>query len=151
MSQFKPVSDLLSAPGSKLEYLLERTRYLQSLTGKLRENIDPVISQHIAVANLHETTAIISADSPAWMSKSRYLAPVILQLLRQEPGLQGLNKVQFKVHVPDSPNSHRGEARRADLSASSSKVLESAASGISDPELANALRRLSQRGKARSD
>ena len=149
MSKYKPVSSVLSASGSNLESLLERAQYLKNLTLLLRENIDPAISTHIVVANLRGDTAIVAADSPAWLSKIRYLAPVILQLLKQEPGLGNLNKIQFRVLQTDNPQTH--ELRKVNLSASSSEVLESAASGIHDPELADALRRLSRRGSPHRD
>jgi hypothetical protein len=151
MSIYKPVSSVLSASGSNLESLLERAQYLKNLTLLLRANIDPAISTHIVVANLRGDTAIVAADSPAWLSKIRYLAPVILQLLKLEPGLDSLNKIQFRVLPTNNPQAQTHEPRKVNLSAVSSEVLESAASGIHDPELADALRRLSRRGSPHSD
>lgn len=151
MSNYKPLSSLFATRGSNLESLLERAQYLQNLTGILRENIDPVFSSHISVANLRGDTVIITAASPAWLSKIRYLAPVILQMLKQEPGLQGLSNIQFKVQPADEPQPQDQTTRHIRLSTSSSEILESAAAGISDPELANALKRLSQKGQSRSD
>lgn len=144
MSQYKPVSRLLTTSDGKLQSLLERAHYLQALTRALQEAIDPALMQHITVTNLRDDTAIVAADTPAWLTKIRYLAPTILHQLKQQPGLEGLRKIQFKVQPLNIPTVATHEARHASLSSSSSKVLESAASGISDPELANALRRLSQ-------
>lgn len=151
MSKYKSVSSLLSTSGSNLGSLLERAQYLQILTRTLREKIDPVFSEHISVANLRGDSAIIAADSPAWLSKIRYLAPVILQILKQEPGLNSLSNIQFKVQPPDTTMTQSQESRQINLSTSSSEVLESAAAGISDPELADALRRLSQKGQSQTD
>lgn len=123
--------------------MLERAHYLQSLTRLLQNSLDPTFTQHIIVANLHHDTAIVAADTPAWLSKIRYLGPIILDLLRQQPGLSRLNKVQFKVQ-PRDDNHAVSQVRRATLSSASSRILESAASGICDPELASALRKLSR-------
>lgn len=151
MSKYRSVSTLISSSGSNLESLLERAQYLQNLTHILRENIDPVLSQHIALANLRVDTAIIVADSPAWLSKIRYLSPLILQILKQQHGLEHLINIEFKVQPPGEPIDVAQKARQINLSTSSTEALEGAADGISDPELADALRRLSQRGKTQPD
>jgi hypothetical protein len=144
MPQYKPVSRLLTSSNSELQSLLEHAHYLQALTRVLREAIDPVLAEHITVANIRENTAIVTADTPAWLSKIRYMAPTILAILRQQSGLVDLCKIQFKVQPPIEPTVPNQETRRATLSSTSSKILESAASGIHDPELASALRRLSR-------
>ena len=150
MSQYKPVSKLLTASNGSLRSLLEQAHYLQALTRLLQEAIDPVLAEHIAVANIRANTAIIAADSPAWLSKIRYMAPIILATLKQQSGLTELREIQFKVQPAiklATPDQTDNEQRRATLSSASSKVLESAASGISDPELASALQRLSRQNK----
>ena len=144
MSHYKPVSRLLTSSRGDLQSLLEQAHYLQTLTRVLREAIDPILADHITLANIRENTAIVAADSPAWLSKIRYMAPTILTILKYQPGLAGLLKIQFKVQPPSEPAIPEQETRRASLSSASSKVLESAASGIHDPDLASALLRLSQ-------
>ena len=149
MSQYKPVSKLLTTSHGDLQSLLEQAHYLQALTRVLREAIDPVLADHITIANIRENTAIVAADTPAWLSKIRYMAPTILAILKQQSGLTELRKIQFKVQpaVESSTQKQTDDeqnTRRAILSSASSKVLESAASGIQDPDLADALRRLSR-------
>jgi len=135
MSQYKPVSKLLTTSRGDLQSLLEQAHYLQALTR--------------TIANIRENTAIVAADTPAWLSKIRYMAPTILAILKQQSGLTELRKIQFKVQpaVESSTQKQTDDeqnTRRAILSSASSKVLESAASGIQDPDLADALRRLSR-------
>ena len=154
MSQYKPVSRLLTTSNGDLQSLLEQAHYLQALTRVLGEAIDPVLAEHITVSNIRENTAIVAADSPAWLSKIRYMAPTILAILKQQSGLAELCKIKFKVQPPLEPAAsdqadHEQNKRRATLSSASSKVLESAASGIHDPELASALRRLSRRNNTK--
>jgi hypothetical protein len=146
-SKYKPISRLLTTSNGDLQSLLEQAHFLQALTHVLREAIDPALSEHITVANIRENTAIVAADTPAWLSKIRYMAPTILSILKQQSGLADLRKIQFKIQPPTEPPASEHvnyEQRRATLSSASSKVLESAASGIHDPELASALRRLSR-------
>lgn len=145
MSSSKSVSRILATSNSGLQPLLERAHFLQALTRVLRETVDPSLAEHITLSNLREDTAIISADSPAWLTKIRYLAPILLQQLRQQPGLEGLRKVQFKVQPRSETTQAEQHPRRASLSSASAQVLASAAEGTPDPELAEALRRLSQK------
>ncbi len=155
MSQYKPVSRLLTTSNGDLQSLLEHAHYLQALTRILREAIDPILAEHITVANIRENTAVVAADSPAWLSKIRYMAPTILAILKQQSGLADLHKIQFKVQPPIDPATpdqadYEQKTRRAALSPASSKILESAAQGIHDPDLANALRRLSRQKNKQS-
>ena len=131
--------------------MLEHAHYLQSLTRLLQNSLDPAFSQHITLTNLRGDTAIVAADTPAWLSKIRYLGPAILTVLQQQPGLSRLHKIQFQVQPTEAPQPVSHTNRRATLSSNSSKILESAAAGISDPDLANALQRLSRSGDNRSN
>jgi hypothetical protein len=145
-SSSRSVAKILAARDSGLQPLLERAQILQSLTRVLREALDPVIADHISLVNLDNDTAIVAADTPAWLTKVRYLAPILLQQLQQQRGLHGLRKVQFKVQpVMETPPAP--PARRAVLSTNSAQLLDSAASGIHDPALAAALRRLSKHSR----
>ncbi len=139
----KPLTKILSRQNSALNSLLERAQYLQQLTQALRDSLDTRLAAHVTVANLREQTAVITTDTPAWLTQLRYQAPTILSLLKTLPGLQKLQKVQFKIQ-PASFEPPALPSRRANLSAISAHFLESAASGTEDPELAEALYRLSR-------
>ncbi len=139
----KPIAKILSRRNSALNSLLEHAQYLQQLTQALRDSLDERLAAHITVANLREQTIVITTDTPAWLTQLRYQAPTILGLLKTLPGLQKLQKVQFKIQ-PASFSSPTPPSRRANLSTSSAHLLESAASGTEDPELAEALYRLSR-------
>lgn len=149
MPYYQPVSQILTTPGD-LQPLLERSRYLATLTQLLREAIDPVIAEHITLTNLRDDAAIITADTPAWLTNVRYLAPTLLQLLQQRPGLEKLRQIQFKVQPAGNSETTIQTVRRANLSSKSAQVLTDAASAIEDPELSAALRRLSHHAQQNS-
>lgn len=146
MSGFKSSSRILTASNS-LQPLMERAHYLQALTRQLREAVDPVLAEHISLANLKSDTAIIIADSPVWLANIRYLAPDFLRLLQQQPGLEKLRKIQFKVQPANPAAQAQTEIRRASLSTDSAELLESTANDIQDKELAQALQRLATRAE----
>ncbi|HHI94684.1 MAG TPA: DUF721 domain-containing protein [Gammaproteobacteria bacterium] len=139
----KPVAKILSRQDSALNSLLEHAQYLQQLTQALRDSLDTHLAAHVTIANLREQTAVIITDTPVWLTQLRYQAPTILRLLKTLPGLQKLQKVQFKIQ-PASFTPPPAPPRRANLSATSAHFLESAASDTKDPRLAEALYRLSR-------
>lgn len=143
----KSVAKFLSAKNSGLNSLVERAQHLRKLTAILQKVLhdggNPELAEHVNFANLRDDTAVITTDTPAWLTQLRYQAPTILKQLKQQPSLQGLRKIQFKIQ-PSSQAPIQKPARRAVLSAYSADVLESAASGTEDAELSDALRRLSQ-------
>lgn len=147
----KPVAKFLSAQNSGLHTLLERAHHLQEFTLALQKVLQeilpnvtsPELSEHVRFANLRDDTAVITTDTPAWLTQLRYQAPILLKQLKQQPGLQGLRKIQFKI-LPPAQAPILKPARRATLSTYSADILKSAANGIEDTELSEALRRLSQ-------
>ena len=147
----KSVAKFLSGKNSSLNTLIERAQHLQKLTRILQNVLQNIshdanaaqLAKHVTFSNLRDDTAVISTDTPAWLTQLRYQAPIILQHLKQQPGLQGLRKIQFKIQ-PSSQAPILKPARRAMLSNYSAEVLRSAADGTDDTELADALRRLSQ-------
>jgi hypothetical protein len=90
-------------------------------------------------------TAVIATDSPAWLSKIRYLAPELLRILRAAPGLATLQHIQFKVIPAAAAHPAPLPPHRPTLSRQGADILRSTASGIEDPQLSAALRRLAQR------
>lgn len=143
----KSVAKFLSAQNSGLNTLIERAQYMRKLTiilqKILRADANSELAEHVNFANLRDDTAVITTDTPAWLTQLRYQAPVILKHLKQHPDLQKLCKIQFKIQ-PASQTPILKPARRATLSTYSADVLKSAANGIADTDLSNALLRLSQ-------
>ncbi len=140
------VAKFLSAKNSELSTLIERAQHLQQLSAVLEDALhhsqQSELAKHVTFANLRGDTAVLATDSPAWLTHLRYQAPTILKLLKQQPGLQALRKIQFKI-LPSSQKPISQPARRAALSISSANLLKSAANHTPDSNLSDALRRLS--------
>lgn len=139
----KPVAKILATQSSGLHTLLERAQYLQNLTQALRESLEPMLAEHVAIANLKEHTVVLTADSPAWLTQLRYQAPELLRILQQLPGLRSVSKVQLKIQAPSSAPVSK-PPRHISLSANNAQLLESAAASTHDTALADALFRLSK-------
>ena len=143
LSTSKKVGNLLASSASGLQHLLEKAAILDQLTRDLCDALTPPLNQHVSVANIRQNTLVIAADSPAWITKARYQAPVILKLIRQKTGLKQLTKIHFKViNTQDAESEHY--SRQPNMTEGTSLLLESTAKGVTDPALKAAIRRLSR-------
>jgi hypothetical protein len=136
----KSVNRILATAG--LQSLLERAAAIDGINQRLLRVLPSPFNEHVCFANVREDTAIIMADSGAWLTRVRYLGPEILSFLRQEPGLAKLKKVLFKIQ----PLAHHPEAiaSRPQLSENTAELLISTAKVIDDPQLKAALHNLSR-------
>lgn len=145
----KSVTRILAAQNSSLQSLLERAAAIDGVNQRLLRFLPPPLNQHVCFANVRDDTAIVLADSGAWLTRLRYLGPEILKFLRQEPGLAKLARVQFKIQLlppPSEPASHRPQ-----LSENAAELLMSTAKIVEDPQLKAALHKLSRRHQIPSD
>jgi len=136
------LAGILAAADGGLQALFARSHRLHSLNQLLCGALGEPLGPHIRLCNIRADTAVVAADSPAWLTQVRYQAPVILHILQTQPGMEKLRKVRFKVQPPSEPAAHTAPPRRAALSPSGAETLNSAADGMRDPKLAEALRRL---------
>ena len=140
----KSVSRILAAKNDNLQSLLNRAAILDGINQRLLRFLPSPLNQHVFLANIRgEDTAVIMADSSAWLTRARYQGPEILKLLRQEPGLQRINKLHFKIQPP--VDHAERPACPPQLSENAAELLISTAKTIDDPELKAALHKLSRR------
>jgi len=97
MSTVKSVNQILSKPGSALDAIVARATQLRQLTQMVQQLLDAPMNQHVYVANVRDNTLVIGTDSSVWHTRIKYLAPMILEHIKQKPGLQSLNRVEFRV------------------------------------------------------
>lgn len=141
-SYSKSLATILGAANNGLQPLFAQARQVQQLNETLRGALGDPLGPHVSLSNIRDDTAVIAADSPAWLTQLRYLAPTVLHILQSQEGFESLTKVQFKIRPASTPNAVALPPRRACLSSSGADTLNGAAEWITDPELAEALRRL---------
>ncbi len=146
----RSLASILAATDNGLQALFAHVHRLQTLNRMLRGALGEPLGPHISLCNIRTDTAIVTADSPAWLTQLRYQAPTVLHILKSQPGLESLRKVRFKVQPASEPAGPTSPPRRAALSPSGAEMLGSAAEGIQDPELAEALRRLALNGSTKT-
>lgn len=138
----KSLANILAATNNGLQPLFIHAHRLQMLNRTLRGALGEPLGPHVSISNIREDTAIVSAESSAWLTQLKYLAPTVLHILQGQKGFESLRKVQFKVQPDSQTPEDTRPPRQASLSPSGANILNSAAEGIQDPDLAEALRRL---------
>jgi hypothetical protein len=139
----KSVAGILAAQSANLQSLLERAAVLDGVNQRLLRRLSAPLNEHIRLANVREDSVIIMADSSVWLTRARYLGPEILKFIRQEPGLDRIKKILFKIQPQIQPP--LPAASRPQLSENAAELLISTAKGIDDPKLKAALHNLSRR------
>lgn len=97
MAKSRSIGHLLVNTNSGLAQVINRAKELRKLTTQLKNMVDTPLSEHIYVANIRGTTLIIGTDSAAWHTRVKYLAPMILEQMRQLPDMDRLQKIEFRV------------------------------------------------------
>ena len=97
MAKSQSVGHLLNNTNTGLAKVVSRAKELSKLTTLLKSMVDAPLSDHIYVANIRDTTLIIGTDSAAWHTRVKYLAPMLLDQMRQLPDMDRLQQIEFRV------------------------------------------------------
>lgn len=146
----KTLPELFSGQmNDSLDGLIRRGRQLHGLNILLGELLGTELASHCQLANIRENTLILATDSSAWATRLRYMAPQLIQQLKGDKRLNGIDTVHVIITPPVSPGDTSHPVRRASMSESASECINQCAEGISDPQLSSALKHLAKRKTAR--
>lgn len=139
-----PLKRLLQTGGDDLPSVFRRAQRLAQITHVLRASLPGKLADHCLGVNVVRNTLVLFADSAPWATRLRYEQKAILAAISRETGLS-FTRISLRVQPGAAARQpERLRPTRARLSSSSRHALESAARGVSDPELAAALRRLAK-------
>ncbi|MCI0507710.1 MAG: DUF721 domain-containing protein [Gammaproteobacteria bacterium] len=97
MTKTRSIGHLLNNANAGLANVIQRSKELQKLSTYLKNAVDAPLSEHIYVANIRDVTLVIGADSAVWHTRIKYLGPMILEQLKQVPGLENLQQIEFRI------------------------------------------------------
>ena len=120
--------------------LLNELQQREELLQRVRGAIPEALRAHCKQASLRDGRLNLSADSPAWVSRLKFLAPQLIQELHKT----GLVITDCRVRALPEATLARAEGREAatfSALAATDNLLQ-AADTIAHPELAASLRRL---------
>ncbi len=93
----KHILNLLSPGPGLLGTIINQIQLLKQLSLALKSHLPAPLDQHCDVAAVHQTTLVVHADSPAWATRLRYLAPALATSLRDQSGYQWIRDIKIKV------------------------------------------------------
>lgn len=132
-----------------LERIAGQAAALEQLTGIVRSAVPESMRQHVLACAVRERILVLFTDNAAWGSQLRFIESAILDAIATQTGHR-LDSVRLKIQqaassrpVSASPASSKPHDKR-EISDHSRALIESAADGISDPDLAAALHRLAR-------
>lgn len=126
--------------------LMARAAMLAQHGERFRAHLPEPLNLHCVLANVRGNTAVLAADSAAWASRLRYLAPALLPRLI-DLGL-GVTRVEVVVMPPPSQPARPAPRQPCPPSAQTGRALAAWAAHMPDEALGRALLRLAARSKS---
>jgi hypothetical protein len=144
-SQFSsPIYNFLTSEHSGLHLVLRKVEQLRQINQLLTQYLDPVLLAHCQACSYELGELILLADSPAWATHIRYLAPDLRAWLCKQPTLHKLEQITCKVAPAKAQSAAvaKPPTEPRVLSTSLKTLLSGTATEISNPKLRAALLRL---------
>jgi hypothetical protein len=89
-------SDILQRPYGVLGHIIKQASKIRTLDAAVKKHLPENIAKHVQVVNLHQGRLTLSATTPAWASKVKFMLPDLLEALRQEPQFCFLTGIDCK-------------------------------------------------------
>lgn len=128
-----------------LRAILSAVERQRLLLAAVKARLAPPLDQHCLYADLENGRLTLVTDSPVWGSQLRFLAPELLDSLRETHG--AIKECRVRVQPTSLPTMPSGQTHRAiGMSPAAARLLLAAAEAQAGTELGLALRRLAEAG-----
>ena len=127
----------------KLKLLIDQANRIENANIHLKRFLPPLLSEHVIVSNIKGKTLILQTNSPAWSTRTNFIATEIVNYMRNEGGLAMVERLKVKV-VPIKIQSDNITRSIKPLSKTTAELLQSVASDLKDEGLSNILTRISR-------
>lgn len=134
---------LLTAAGSRLSGLVRRAEVLDRLNHAVRQLLPQTLAPHCQGTAYGDGCLTIFVDNPVWTARVRFYQRDLKAGLEQRFDTP-VRRVRVKVAPQARPQSIAPRKNKP-LTDRTRNLLQATASGIEDPQLAAALRRLGRR------
>jgi len=125
--------------------ILRKAQELHNIGQAIKATLPLDCHTHLDVVGIRENELILLTDSPVWQTRLRMFSQTILEALHQHAGIT-LTRIKIKLSPPTRVIAPPTPPKRT-LSKDSARTIGQTASSISDPELRQAMLRLSKKAK----
>lgn len=94
----RSVNDLLKNQG--LQFIVNKAKHLQNLTGILQNVLPEHFARHCVVLNIQGSRLSIGLKEPSFLTELRFLTPSLLPKLKTIKGFQFIHSIQVKICKP---------------------------------------------------
>ena len=145
MAKTRSIGQVLNNTHAGLANVILRSKELHKLSTSLKNLVDAPLSEHIYVANVRDATLVIGTDSAVWYTRIKYLGPMILTQMQQIPGLEKLQKIEFRIQPFGASASTNGSSENHPPSAPPSRPTQEGFRQPNDYALKQALQKISKK------
>ena len=125
--------------------ILRKALELQKMEQAIKDSLPLDCHAHLNIGGIRENELILLTDSPVWQTRLRMFSQTILEALLQHTGIT-LTRVKIKL-TPSKRLIEPALPPKRTLSKDRAKIINQTATCISDPELRQAMLRLSKKAK----
>ncbi len=133
-----------------LKPLIDKAKKIETANYHLKRFLPSPLSEHVIVSNIKDNILILQANSPAWSTRTNFIATEIVNYMRNIMDLAMIEKLKVKV-VPARSKTELPKRSIQPLSKDTSKLLNLVAAGIKNNDLSEALKKLSQHQNTTDD
>lgn len=175
MPKEKSVQSLLMLPNHPLGSALQRAFSLRSCNQRFQQLLPKHLINKVNILNIRQQCVIIGVENASLMTQLHFEANELLSKIKQLPGMQLAESIQFKVTTtssnrdnlnnieilpainlvesvnPDTavskPSERKNSAKRRQITRYAGEVLRKAAKEVKDPSLQSALLNISKKAQ----
>lgn len=140
-TNIKNVTDLMRQC-QEVKSLTEKARQSDELQRALQRLLPSMLADYCQVRSFEQGVLALNAASGSAATQLRFLTPQILPKLQKMSIFQGLTSITIRTQAPEARDSRHQVRKTPPVSDANRKLLSDTADGISDPGLAESLRRL---------
>jgi len=139
----KTVSSLINSGSGTLQTLVTQAMELKQLNELLQQYVSEELAPHCKVVGFEQGCLTLATSNGNYATLLRYQVSELLSALRREPNFCGLGSIKVQVSAVSAPLVKKPEEKveRA-ISVEASNSLLSAAEGIENPAIKEALEKL---------
>ena len=143
-----PIAKFLSGRTKKLTPLISEAKRLTQINIILNQALDHELAKHIQVSHLENTQLRLIVDSPAWATRLRYKQSEIINRFQN----YAITKIIKSIHIKVRPanivqNKTKVKKNPIAISTKSADLMRDEIKAISDPDLKDALMRITRHAK----
>ena len=126
----------------EVKSLTEKSRRTNEMQRALLSTLPSMLADYCQVQSYERGVLTLNATTGSAATQLRFLAPQMMSKLRKSSAFKDLEQVQVKIHTPETVGRPHQVRSVPPTSSENCQLINDTADSLSDPGLADSLRRL---------